>query len=602
MNAEFKEVSLFMEKPESCVTSFKETFAESKTQLNNIMQWASEELEASTDCKAYIDCFTPKQKSVDSIVRGVFLFPTYVLYCQRYGLKPVAHRNFSSSLIEACKYLNIKAEKSRDKISVFIKGVRIKSIVKDTSYQIGGEIDTSISEISCNSNLSKLSINNISTDLTEDNSVKLIESSDSTEVTEFIDVTDSVKSVKSIESSDSTDLTESVKLNKGPGRSEATKFITLKSVHGTLNPEIYDLYIQNLTRKSKFRQDLNQFSKTIEFNETICEDLLDKYCKSRNIVNPTPGFLDVKRKHFFDCAKKLEKHGITIYAYKSSGILSRILLVNYKNTINFFNKAFRSYLFTKLGNYMDHTYDMVLLDLDIVSCYTCVLLGLYPDKLPLISQAVRSGSIWNSLKQEFIDRGKGEVYNKTYAKAYFYSVIFSGGATAMIESVLTNLQESLGMRPQEFKDAEFYDLKKSKVNELATVFNGLPMVQEFRAMSESVQNTHDGEFFTGPTGTRYPINKSEFRKSFALHLQSFEFCLIAETTNETLKKFPESELLFAFHDGNVVAVKESEASEFLKEIQKQMEETSKKLSLLFKQRIELQNAYPTNEELFKIIN
>lgn len=103
--------------------------------------------------------------------------------------------------------------------------------------------------------------------------------------------------------------------------------------------------------------------------------------------------------------------------------------------------------------------------------------------------------------------------------------------------------------------------------------------------------------FTGPTGHQYPINPTEFRKSFAYFLQTFESALLCESTNKTLEKFPEAQLFFHFHDGNVIAVKEDQAVEFLKELQKQVGITSDKLKLKHKQKIELQTSYPNDEKL-----
>ncbi len=50
---------------------------------------------------------------------------------------------------------------------------------------------------------------------------------------------------------------------------------------------------------------------------------------------------------------------------------------------------------------------MVLLDLDIVSCFTWVLLGFYPSHLPLIKQAVTTDGIWKAFEKQFQISGKG---------------------------------------------------------------------------------------------------------------------------------------------------------------------------------------------------
>jgi hypothetical protein len=119
-------------------------------------------------------------------------------------------------------------------------------------------------------------------------------------------------------------------------------------------------------------------------------------------------------------------------------------------------------------------------------------------------------------------------------------------------------------------------------------------------MSQKIAKNYDGEIFTGPTGHTYPINQTEFRRSFACYLQSFEMAILCESTNETLKLFPEAQLFFHFHDGNVIAVKEDQATDFLKEIQNQVAITTEKLKLKETQKIELQSSYPEDDMLQKV--
>lgn len=84
-------------------------------------------------------------------------------------------------------------------------------------------------------------------------------------------------------------------------------------------------------------------------------------------------------------------------------------------------------MFKNVAEFMLKEHGMVILDLDLASCYTTALIGMYPNKLLRVKLAVESGSIWESLNKEFIKMGKGEYDKKPYVKACFYSVIFSGG-------------------------------------------------------------------------------------------------------------------------------------------------------------------------------
>lgn len=328
-----------------------------------------------------------------------------------------------------------------------------------------------------------------------------------------------------------------------------------------------DQYVGNLTKKTHLKRAVDKHARTIDFSDDAIEEIVSKFRKEKNLKNPSYAFGKNKTEHFKKAAQKINEKKVTIYEYKSLGISPRITPTRYKNTLNSMNKFFRGFLFESIGEYIQKENKMVLLDLDLVSCYTMVLIGMYPDDLVRVKRAVQSGSIWDALKQEFINIGKEDLFQKPYVKACFYSVIFSGGAKAMIESILLNIRNGLGMVESEFKETDFYEDEKYKAGELATIFNQLPMVQEFRAMSQKILKNYDQELFTRPTGHTYPINTTEFRRSFANYLQSFEAALLFESTNETLKKFPEAQLFFHFYDGNVIAVKQDQAVYFLKELQ-----------------------------------
>lgn len=95
---------------------------------------------------------------------------------------------------------------------------------------------------------------------------------------------------------------------------------------------------------------------------------------------------------------------------------------------------------------------MVLLDLDLVSCYTSVLVGLYPDKLPLVKRAVETVGIWKFIENEFKQKGKESKFEKTFVKICFYSVIFGGGTQAMVDAIVAEVQKRFGMTKKEFTD------------------------------------------------------------------------------------------------------------------------------------------------------
>ena len=96
---------------------------------------------------------------------------------------------------------------------------------------------------------------------------------------------------------------------------------------------------------------------------------------------------------------------------------------------------------------------MVLLDLDLVSCYTCICLGLYRNQLYYI-EVVKSAGIWKVIQQEFKDLGVHSMFFKPYVKTCFYASLFGGGVKAMLGGVVKNQAKNAGITLPEFEKSE----------------------------------------------------------------------------------------------------------------------------------------------------
>lgn len=415
------------------------------------------------------------------------MYPTYVDFCDRYDHNPLSVRKFTKAFVAACEKAGLKGVKSsRTSKLAAVENVRIREHVKSIEYQLGTEFDETTTEITINSNVNNLGAN-------------------------------------------------------GPV-DPVTENMILYAVDGSVNSNVIVDYVKNLVTKEKSKKDLkvhvNKMIKQMDLSNDSVEELLKEFVQDWGVKDATISFVKYKREHLIRCANVIKKKGMAIYSYKSMGASPRFLPTSYKNSINGMNKSFRKMLFNKIGDLLHEEYKMVVLDLDLASCYTTVLIALYPRKLVRVKRAVEAGSIWEALKKEFINIGRPESYQKPYVKACFYSVIFGGGKNAMVNSILKNVYKTLGMTETEFIASSFYESEKTKANDIANAFSQLPMVMEFKEMSKQIQRNFQGETFTGPAGHRDPINESSFQSSFANFLQGFEVSLLCESTNETLKKFP----------------------------------------------------------------
>lgn len=58
--------------------------------------------------------------------------------------------------------------------------------------------------------------------------------------------------------------------------------------------------------------------------------------------------------------------------------------------------------------------------------------------------------------------GQEDKYKKPYVKACFYSVIFSGGAKAMVDSILKSISNDLGLTEKNFNRLSITKKKRAR--------------------------------------------------------------------------------------------------------------------------------------------
>jgi hypothetical protein len=99
----------------------------------------------------------------------------------------------------------------------------------------------------------------------------------------------------------------------------------------------------------------------------------------------------------------------------------------YGDSINNTKRVVRNLCYEEIGKHALEYNDMVILDLDLASCYTSILLGLYktldissfksiyiPDHLfhRTLQLAIEGQGLWNFIRSEFERNGMGDVYTR----------------------------------------------------------------------------------------------------------------------------------------------------------------------------------------------
>ena len=265
-------------------------------------------------------------------------------------------------------------------------------------------------------------------------------------------------------------------------------------------------------------------------------DALMKELRDLNKYDNLSKRFELNKRRFFErFVYNLSSEPLFPTRYKQLGISPRIQPTQYGITINCAKRFLRNLLFQEIANVLKEG-SMVVLDVGLVSCYTGIICGLYPDQLIEILSALKSVGICFSLEKQFKEMGKPELYNKPYLKICFYSPLFSGGSKAMIEGVVESEAKQAGMTTTQFRKTEDFEGIHVIAKEIAFHMEGTTFVRELRDLYNHVFSIHENQVIIGPTGHQYPVtDKDNFRKVFPNFLQSFEFALLAQSALNTIE-------------------------------------------------------------------
>ena len=227
-----------------------------------------------------------------------------------------------------------------------------------------------------------------------------------------------------------------------------------------INYELYRQYFDCLQKQSPLkiyieRQFLTLYNSD-QYIEVQTEKTLNAYISDMTICSPE--FKASAEKVIRRGFKKMACKGCIPKKYTHMSLSPRIIRVTYGQTINFTKKAVRNACYEDLGNICAHLKNpRVILDLDLVSCYTSIMVGLYPQSLEALQAAIEGPGLWKYIQQkEFVSNGRGDDYNKTAVKVCVYSAYFGGGNKAMLKGILESNRKDLGLTEKQFRESSYF--------------------------------------------------------------------------------------------------------------------------------------------------
>ena len=516
--------------------------------LMNPMKGWIEELSIDPNQKTYLG-YTPAKLDLSYLINLVrdrkTLYPAYLIYCAKLSIKPLSNMKFTSELEMVCHAASIPIVKGKDRYGVFIRGLAV-------NLDKIGDLLGAPSPKSCSQSTQEASLG------------------------------------QSHENPLQTPKLSSERLETIP--QETPYRINPELRWETRNPEIYHQYMGALA-ETPLKKEINKISKTFkpDVNELLQEHMhLLSGLKSIKIPgldydfgNPSPEYMA----SVLDQIKKglVKTKQLVPFKYKMMGMSPRVLPQKYGETMNSAKKFIRHKSYLHVTSRLT---DYTILDIDLKSCYTAILLGLFPLEMQRIRQAIEGVGLWNSLEEEFRASGKKALFNKPAVKICVYSSFFLGGPKAMIDGILTFMREEIGLTQQQFKDAPYFLALEALARDVASFVNNTKIIEDFRNVSHIMQREFDGQLIKGPTDHEFKIDKHQFMSNYPNFLQSFEFYLLAQATLNTLHEVPNSELIGHFHDGNVVIIPRGEINVYISTMNRHLEVLRQDLGLAYEQVVE----------------
>jgi phage/plasmid-associated DNA primase len=493
--------------------------------LNPIRTWVEEDLEKGQGSYVGYKTFNKDTKALVEVQRRGLLYPSYYSFCEKRGLIALNHKLFSGELVNILQSEGYKVKRIRRTEGSYIEGVQLKQASFDRDRSYGGPI------------------------IWKDTLPSL-----------------SLKDDKPSTVSPFKDGLNTVDNNKAIDRS--------------YEKDIYEEYMGIISKRTEEKKRLNSFIKN---NPPSIDFLVDTYFK--DVSNPSELYRDSVTKVFNHGINIVTKYGAIPYNYKKMGISPRLIPVNYGDTLNNTKKILRDKVLSIMNCSMDtHT----IVDFDLKSCYTSILLGLYPKPMMAVQRAIEGIGLWNSIKEEFIQRGKESVYNKRAVKVCVYSSFFLGGTKAMMEGIMDNIRKDTGLTKGEWRSSgDLYETSYKLAQEVTGEMMNSSVILDFQSIAQDIKKQYIDDQFEGPSGHVYRVSEENFRNVYPNFLQSYEITLLAVSTNRVIRKYPDVQVIGHYHDGNVLFIPNNIVNEVVDSYKSEVENLGKEIGLHYKQSLEV---------------
>lgn len=281
--------------------------------------------------------------------------------------------------------------------------------------------------------------------------------------------------------------------------------------------------------------------------------------------------------------------------YTHLGTSPRIKPANYDNSIitlsnvsKITREAVLVYLAENVKNYSP-------IDIDIVSCYAGIVIGLHENLYPRLKEALNyETNLWGYIKDhDFLGENK-VLYNKKFVKICVYATFFNGSRKAYTEGILTEERSTLDLSKEDFAKLPDYPEIVQRATNFSLLMERSVIILEAKKASLALSLHFLKNKMTSASGGELSYtDKSQWPNVFSAYLSSYEFALISGACLYVKSRMPEVIFLHPFHDGLTILCKKGSEENvktcFDESLKKRCQQLLLKRNIVFEYRIVLFN-------------
>ena len=573
------------------VPSLEGQCLDTQRRLNPLPTWAREELQIGEGSCVGGRVPRDRQAWLEAAKRGL-LYPAYEACMRRNGVKPILAIDFADDLIQTLNASDLGYAVRRDnrkKRGNYLIGVELRPGVYDADNRYGASLSepeplievealtaTSTAQTEALIEVEALTAATtaqteplLETEVVAAASTKNVSARFVEHLTEALEaLPDDEEEVVAAESTEDRDapfvpdpmLTKplrkrevvaaeraaqasapSTDAESAPAPAKQAKLFTRCAVHKALEPELYHNDFNQLKEtplKLELHSVLAELVKQDEDEQEVLETALSWFFE--DVAGRRPNFRDSEAqvtKVMLKFVRQIAHYSGIRFEYKmaGAGASPRIIPAACVDTIYYAETIVRACCYYQLTHHVFEQHQMVVLDVDLMSCDSSMVLGLSPKPLQALQSAAEGpGLLWSSIEAQMEANERGAAYHQPAVQIATRGSLLLNDRPALMSLLFNNLRQEHGVTESELKNSAYYESYRRCFEDIVDAVMSSSVIKDMREVSQHIKDTYHNKYLHCPTGHSYLVNDVSFPTAYANYLHSYWFALLAEAACDTL--------------------------------------------------------------------